>query len=219
MDTELDFPEPTSFNWKKVVTYTALVAVVVGGLVAKVGMGKGKAEGEFVQAASAFAKWDQIEDLEKIMQKHPELHARYDGPIAQNFLINQDFSGAEPYIERVLRRVDQPYYGDYTRMSLLISKGNYQEALEGAYQLKGQMENSLKEEKDISTLYAFNLLRIATLCQQLNNREGELSAWQEIKRQSAPGHAGFARLLSHFSIQDVNLLSYITSREESLSNQ
>ena len=84
-----------------------------------------------------------------------------------------------------------------------------------------------KNEKGNFTLTAFNLMRIAILCQELSDYSGELKAWSELKdlggitkNKTFKSEAGeleaFKQLLSHFTIRNITLLDYIQMREEKL---
>lgn len=218
MDAEIDLPKPMLFDWKKILAYVIPIAVLAGIFVAKLGSRSGRAEHDFVSATRDFVKWDQVLNkkteglvaLEGMFKKRPELKARYDAPIAQKLLSVKSAKSAAPYVERTLERTHQPYYSDYARTSLLVGEEKYGEALVEARALK----EKLALEKESSALFAFNLLRIATLCQELGDRKGELAAWEEMKVSS--GHEGFKQLLSHFSVQETTLLDYIKSREEDL---
>jgi hypothetical protein len=239
MDEEFELPMRASVDWKKIALYVLPAALIAGLLVAKLGTKKGRAEGDYVSATAAFTKWEKVLDqsgdefaqLDKLVKKHPELHAHYDAPIGQNLLAAISPQEATPFIERTLDRTKQPYYSDYARTSLKISEGKYQEALGEAVNLKEEMLSDSaywEKSKDNSALFAFNLMRIATISQQLKNDETELEAWSEIKqyggwgKDSSPskliGHEGFKQLLSHFSVQETTLLDYIETREEELRN-
>lgn len=235
MDEEIDLPKPVMVNWKKIGVYVVPAALIIGVLVSKLGAKKTQSEKDFVTATAAFTKWSQILDqngaelaqLEKIVKKHPELRAQYDAPVGQSLLAAIAPQEASPFIERTLQRTNQPYYSDYSKTSLKISHGSYQEALQESLSLKekmlsdGEYWDKLDES---SSLFAFNLMRIAVLSQQLGEKEKELSAWQEIKSYSDPikkddkiGQAGFKQLLTHFTVQETTLLDYIKTREEDLS--
>jgi len=231
MDVEIDLPKQVNFNWKKILLSVLPVALVAGLLVARIGTKGGRAEEDFVSAATAFTKWDQIvqqdpselSNLERLATKHPELRAHYDAPIAQSLLAAKVPLEAAPYIERTLKRTNQPYYRDYAMTSLTIGEEKYEEALNEALALKEKMS----QEKEDSPLLAFNLLRIATLFGELKDQMGELQAWKELKsfggwneqgkKTDVIGRDGFKQLLSHFSVQETTLLDYIKSREEELS--
>lgn len=239
MDEELDLPRQVLVDWKKIAVYVLSAALIAGLLVAKLGTRKGRAEGDYVSATAAFTKWKQVLErngddfakLSKLVKKHPELQARYDAPIGQYLLAAIAPQEAAPFIERTLLRTKQPYYSDYARTSLKISEKKYQEALDEALSLKDKMNSEplyWEKSKDSSSLFAFNLMRIATLSQQLNQSETEIEAWKEIKdyggweKDEPPveliGHEGFKQLLSHFSVQETTLLDYIEAREEELRN-
>lgn len=225
MDLEIDVPKPALLDWKKTLVYIVPAALLAGLLIAKVGARKGRLEEEYVKATRAFVKWEEVLDhkdesfasLESVVKKHPELQAHYDSMVGQNLLAAHATKEARPYIERTLKRTAQPLYDQYAQGSLMISERKYEEALKGAQELKGKLQG-----EDYASLYAFNLMRIAVLSQQLGDQKGELEALREIKRgisnETEVGHAGFQQLLSHFTVQETSLLDYIQSREEEISN-
>jgi len=192
---------------------------------------------DYVEAHNAFVRWDQEPEkeegslvrLQELMKKRPELRPRYDHQIGQNLLMLTDIDKASLYITQALERTKRPYYSDYAKTSLKISNGEYAEALTEARRLK---ETLLTDgEETHSVLFAFNLMRIATLCQELEDTAGELTTWKEIKRYggwereedaSADEAAavtqprGFKQLLHHFTLQEVTLADYIREREEQI---
>ena len=137
---EDDLPKPIFFNWKKALYYTLPALVVLGVVLVKIGSKKGRAEADYVAANRAFLKWDQILDkngedfvnLQRLMQKHPELHTYYDSKIAHNLIALRDAEEAAPYVEKTIKRTQQPYYSDYAQTSLKISAGHYKDALQEA---------------------------------------------------------------------------------------
>lgn len=235
MDEKIDLPKPIMINWKKIGLYVIPVALIIGVLVSKLGIRKAQSEKDFVSATAAFTKWSQILDkngeelaqLERMIKKHPELHAQYDAPVGQSLLAAIAPKEASPYIERALQRTKHPYYNEYSKTSLKISEGSYKEALQEALSLKEKMvaDGEYWEKlEESSALFAFNLMRIAILSQQIGNKEEELSAWREIISYSSPtrkddkiGQAGFKQLFTHFTVQETTLLDYIKAREEDLS--
>ena len=124
------------------------------------------------------------------------------------------------------------YYDQFSANSLLIAKGGYEEALASAYTLKQKMERDELFWEDTaskyrgSTLFAFNLLRIAMLCQKLENKSDELAAWSafrvyagwkapEADQFQAPvNRDAFAQLYNHFAHRKVSLEDYIRFREK-----
>ncbi|MEM8727316.1 MAG: hypothetical protein AAGE99_01175 [Chlamydiota bacterium] len=238
MDKRIDLR--IAVNRKKIGLCVLSLTVVASLFVVRLGVHKGGREKGYRAAKVAFANWEQGSDrggddfdkLEKLMKKYPELRPRYEPSIAQSLLATASPQEATPFIERTLRRRWQPYYSDYGQASLKMSQGKYREALNEALSLKTQMlSDPLFREKSVndSTLFAFNLLRIAILSGQLNRQEPELETWREIKRYGGWGdersptnfvdHEGFKQLLNHFSVQETTLLDYIEAREEELKNR
>ena len=233
MSEELDFPNPL-FNWKKAVAYLLPILLLSGLIIAKISGKKEQAEKDFLKANYIWSSLsqsfdpqsDQLDHLKALMKKHPELHAKYDGLIAQHLLSTYSHEMATPFADKVLKRAGQPFFHEYTAGSLLIGKREFQEALKMAKELKEEMLNSMSP--DYSTLFAFNLLRIATLSFEVGDKEGERAAWKELKlygkwddheKASTPiSLDGFDVLLSHFSANEVSLLDFIKYREEALGD-
>jgi hypothetical protein len=239
MDLEIDLPKRVLFSWKKILMYALPVAVFAGLLIGKTHARSGRHEKDYVAATKSFTKWEEVLEnrdrelvsLQKIMKSHPELHAHYDALIGQDFLASHSPNEAKPFVERALKRTDQPYFSDYAKTSMLIGEKKYEEAFEASNQLKEQMlgDDAFWKSEKSSALFAFNLFRIAILSGQLKDSASEKLAWSELKRyggwdgSSSPdpkiGQEGFEQLLSHFTVQETSLLDYIAFREEDLSNQ
>lgn len=233
MDEKIDLPKPLRVNWKKLAFYVIPAALIIGVLLSRLGTKKNQSEKDFVAATAAFTKWNHILDhestelaqLEKAMKKHPELQARFDGGIGQGLLAAIAPKKAAPFIERSLSRAKRAYYSEYSKTSLKISQGHYKEALEEALHLKEKMVSDTgywNKIEDKSALFAFTIMRIAILSQELGEKQQELSAWEEIKSyiqpegNISPRHEGFKQLFAHFTVQETTLLDYIKTREEDL---
>lgn len=126
--------------------------------------------------------------LNSIIKSNPELHAKYDGLIAQTLINRGDAGNAIPFANLALARTEaenQPYYTNYTQTTLLIAQERYEDALKQALVLDKQMRESLSksqpaaERKFGDTLFAFNLVRIGILQQQLGLKNEERKTWQE----------------------------------------
>lgn len=188
-----------------------------------------------VASGSTVEAKEQLTKLQAIIQDHPELHAKYDGLLAQGLLNLGDVAEAQPYAARTLERTRDdklPFYSDYASTTLLIAQQNFSDALKKAEELKQKMlDNAAAAGNDAGKrdfgdiLFAFNMLRIAMLEQQIGDKQGELQSWQELKRYAkwsgeAPSSAinplAFQILLNHFEEGKVSLLNYIDAREKVL---
>lgn len=170
-----------------------------------------------------------LEQLTTFTNQYPSLQSKYDGLIAQ-FLLNRDqVKVALPFANRTLVRTGKdhlPFYADYAHTSLLISQEKYQDALKEALKLKEQMISQAKgKEREFGdTLYFFNLLRIAMLHQQLENKNEELNAWQELKQSAIENQAAdyflnadlFEKIGNQLKDGNASLLNYIQVREKLL---
>ncbi|MBA3957644.1 MAG: hypothetical protein H0X51_04515 [Parachlamydiaceae bacterium] len=171
--------------------------------------------------AEANLSQDSLAKLQAIMQRHPDLHAKYDGLIAQILLIRQQTPEAITFANLALDRTsneNQPYYTAYAQTSLLIGQQNYTEALDKAQKLQ---ENLLADPKHAygDTLLAFNLLRIASLQQQLGLAKEEKQTWTTWQQLfNDPSHPAFKEVSEHFQHGKVSLHHFIQAREASLKN-
>ncbi len=106
-----------------------------------------------------------------------------------------------------LRKI-APEYADFSEISFCISRHNYQEALERSVSLKEMLEDKS------SVLYGKNLLRIAFLQQQLNNRSGETAAWEELHEMICENQAG--PVLQGLGNQKIGFQAYLKERKKVL---
>lgn len=201
----------------------------------------GDAQVDFMAAEIAYNKWESGKEglikLEQIIQKHPELHAKYDGGIVQKLLQSSEHGLANSYASTVLKRIGNfsPHYTQFAQGSLAIAEGKLSEALKEAKGLKKNMEddeNFWKGQSRVvrygSLLYAYNLLRIAMLEKAAGSAEGELIAWKEFKQKA--GWEGvknlsktydpeaYQLLQENFQKQEISLLDYINYRENKITS-
>lgn len=161
-----------------------------------------------------------VAELQEILKRRPELNADYEGDIAQFLLEWGKVGVALPLADQTLQRVSSDSISDYlsyATTSLLIEQKQYQAALDAAITLKPKLKNN-------DLVNALNLIRIALLQQQLENRAGELEAWQEWKNFAGwKGTAPTVKVLDpkiYFVVQNyysqgiVSLQNYIESRLE-----
>jgi len=200
------------------------------------------AQVDFVAADLTYNNWkgglDVLAKLEKLIRRHPELHAKYDGAIAQKLLSSSEKGLASSYASANLRRIEDfsPHYPQYTKGTLMIADGRLADALHAAKQLKADLEKDTPfwEKRSAviahgAVLYAYNLLRIAMLEGSAGSPEGELAAWNELKMNA--GWLGtepqaktydpeaYALIQKNFQRQNVSLLDFIEHREEALKSE
>lgn len=214
----------------------AFLMVLIVGAAQISGWSRGDSQRDFVAAERVYQKWEgskkSLAILEKLIRRHPELHAKYDGAIAQKLLTSSEHGLAKSYASAALKRTEffSPYHTQFSKDSLLITEGKLSEALADAKGLKKSMqeddafwENRSSVVRHGSLLYAYNLLRIAMLEKVTGSPEGELAAWEELKMNA--GWEGFqpaskaydpeAYMLiqQNFQKQDVTLQDFIKYRE------
>lgn len=187
------------------------------------------AEKDFFQAQTAFTQFEQaagnatddtaaadLEQLQAIMQRHPELKPKYEGPLAQTLLIMGQVPQAQTYIEDTFRRTQPDHlqlYQNYTKASVLIGQGLYADALQSAKQLKSNLDELSEGGNPI--LYVYNLIRLAILYQQMGQPEEELKAWEALQNQSQRLEA-FLEASQAYQVGNASLNQYIEERKSVL---
>lgn len=205
-----------------------------------------KSEQEYIQAANDFASFSRAYDsqnsglaaealtrLNTVLSQHPELHATYDGAIAQILLNHGQTKEALPYAQSTLTRVKSnnlPFYTDYAQNTLLISQTNFKQALENTLALQQKMKEALinpsAERSFGDELFALNLLRIAMLQQEQGDKAAEFQTWQEWKQYAGlnSNHTtnlkvnpqAFRAVIQQLATGSFSLPDYISYRESIL---
>lgn len=160
---------------------------------------------------------DSLSQLQRIIDQHPDLHAKYDGAIAQLLLSLGRDEDAKAYLVSAQSRINpqelsQPYHA-FASVTLQIANREYEEALAQSLQLQEQ----LAAQDSLQTLAAFNLLRIASLYQQLGRTQEELQTWKQWKTQAAQ-RKEYSQLLNLLQQGQLSLDQYITARVTILSH-
>jgi poly(3-hydroxyalkanoate) synthetase len=206
-----------------------------------------KSEKDYLQASTDFSAFlrdttskdndatqEAFKRLTALMNSHPELHPAYDGAIGQTLLNRGLITDAKPFIVNTLKRTRAEsliLYNEFASATLLISEAHYKEALEKALALQQTMLDDLNQgansDRSFSeVLFAFNLLRIAMLHQQLNNDKEELQSWQQWKSYAgldkAPNKTlainpvAFRMIIQQLATGKIALPDYIAYREKLL---
>ncbi len=188
------------------------------------------AENDFFQAQAAFAEVQKeilpyenqaastnLEELEAIMLRHPEIQPKYEGSLAQTLFITGNVPKAEKFANDIFKRTQPDYlqlYQDYSRTSLLIANGNYEEALTQAQQLKASLDQPDANGNPI--LYIYNLIRLAILYKETEQPKEELKTWEEFQNQPIRLEA-VAAANKVLKIGQASLNQYIEQRKKTLS--
>lgn len=230
------------------VVYVLLGLIVLFVLVYRLSSSSAaKSEKDYFQAAADFSMimrdngtnddsvtQEAFKRLTALMNIHPELHPAYDGAIGQALLNRGETMKAKPFIVNTLQRTQAEHlmlYNKFAAATLLMSEAQYKEALEKSQALQQTMLDHLNqgahtEHSFSEVLFAFNLLRIAMLQQQLGNAKEELQAWQEwknyagldrtSKQSPAINPAAFRIIIQQLATGNIALPDYIAYREELL---
>jgi hypothetical protein len=187
------------------------------------------AENDFFHAQKVFNQFQQatpsqdsisssdLEQLVAIMQRHPELKPRYEGPLAQTILITGNVPQAKAFIDDIFKRTQSDhlqFYRDYTQGALLISEGRYTDALQQTQLLQSTLDEL--NERAPPILYVFNLIRLAMLYQQTGQPKEELQTWEQLQNQPQRLEAVLAAN-QIFKVGQASLNQYIEERKKVLA--
>jgi len=130
-----------------------------------------------------------LDKLKEITTAYPSLQSRYDGTIAQFLIAMGRYEEAQPFAMRTLKRTAQdqlPIFNDFSKISLMIAKGNLAEALEEAQKLKKEMiQIRNKNEGSFVSLFAYTLLRNAILQSKAGAPRKAEKAWTEWEKYAS----------------------------------
>jgi len=144
--------------------------------------------------------WQQ---LKQNLDRHPEVYARLGGYIAQKFL----YTNQDNPITLLTKRAVSPYR-DFHKLTENVHEKNYEQALKIALDLK----EKLQSDNSFSTLYAFNLVQIASLQKELGNIADEQKSWKEFQTL-LENKESLKPIAAHFQKGSVQLQDYIHHRE------
>lgn len=199
---------------------------------------------DFLEAQASYSAWISavasdaklFKQLEAPLKRHPELHAKFGSLIAQRCLGLEERNTGLKYAVASLKRtahVTLPYYSQFSQNSLNIVNGKFKDALNSAKELKTHMQEDTafwgRRDKMVRSghlLYAYNLLRIASLEREMGSVEGELAAWEELIHNAGwEGSASQSKtydpeayqILAHsFQDGEISLIEFIRQRQREL---
>jgi len=166
-----------------------------------------------------------LDKLIALVEKNSFLKQKYDLKISQALVEAKQKDRAYPFFFRSLGWLEQhaPGHAQFARIGLLLEESSWERALAESALLKAEIA-ALSSEK--SALYAFNLIRMAFLCQKLELASEESCCWQELgdrlaaDRENKAGrpYLSLERVLSEaFQEKGVHFNEYMAARKEILS--
>lgn len=173
------------------------------------------------------SKGDEVSyvEMRKALKRVPALERKYGAAIAQKLFQKDRLSDALALAHRSLKLIeeDAPFHAAYGETTLLIEQGSYQDALERSVGLKEKMS----QEKDLGAqigdqpaggtlLFVHNLVRIACLQKELENRPGERAAWDELENFLKEKEILAHIVYSSFRDKGLDLSHYISERKKAL---
>jgi len=209
---------------------------------------RSNSEKDYLNAETEFSRFSSetepddgsaFKNLQAILNRHAELHPKYDGRVTQALVKQGKIEEAAAFAQITFKRFDDPFsslYGSFSENTLIISEGKFELALEHAKKLKQALLQHAAFSFGSSAngsfgelLYAYNLLRIAFLEHEAGSVIEENAVWKELLERSGwkdsqssrpvfGEKAAFAyrEMLSNFHENGVSLLDYIEERQKSI---
>lgn len=153
---------------------------------------------------------DNLQAVEELLQRNPDLHSKYDGVIAQIIINHGSADKAMPFAEETLKRVSKdnlPLYNEFAAISLLSANGNDAEALNRAIALQPKLN-----AKEMELLAAYNLLRQAMLQQKVGSPQEELASWRAWVEFANSHPQSAASMNALFTESQLTLSDYANAR-------
>ena len=200
---------------KQKLFYLALALIAVGAFSARsISRKEGVREHDFLQAQANLhhlltdseEKGNLISQLEETLHRHSELHAKYDGPLAQAHINGGDVTAAKNIAASLFQRNTHSHYATFSKGSLLIAEGQLAAALDHAVTLKEELHGV-----DAPLLRAHNLLRIALLQGEIGTADQERLAWEELLDDLARGGAE-PLFMQAFTAGSISMADYADAR-------
>ncbi|MCH9614604.1 MAG: hypothetical protein SP1CHLAM54_14330 [Chlamydiia bacterium] len=179
-------------DYKKYLSRALPIVLLAAAMIFHFTSKKQRSGSDYLAAKVAFS---QGKDMSKLLKSHPELKGRYGAvldqrKIAQGEKVHVNLDDGSPYAA-------------FAKTTETIVDGRIEEALKEALDLKANLD--IREEYG-KVLAAYNLMRIASLYQELGEFANEKKTLKELK------DADLAPLLSHIRDQEISLLDYINER-------
>lgn len=230
MKTNWDFSDFISKHWPKLAAlFLALIATI---FICQQFASKKSVESkrDFITLQKTYDSYqsgtipsvDDLNTIVKIVAKHPELHPKYDGLLAQCFIyqdnIAQAMTFASSSMERIEKNNPSPYL-QFSEATLAIADHQLTVAFEKSQQLDHFL--NIDQSKPYSFLQLANLIRIAMLSQHLNLVQPEIAAWEKIRFISSEtalcSQEIFERMNTLFKDGQVSLTDYMLMRMQELT--
>lgn len=169
---------------------------------------------------------DSFDKLQSILQSRPDLASKYEGILTQALLIEGDNKDATIHGNNVLTRIkknDLSHYQNFSEITLLISNQELEKSLQKSLALKEELEKYKENSHDsfsyFEKLYAYNLLRIPFIQNQLKKNEEAFSSWKKIDEYLYASNSENLFFLEArnflenlFSNQNISLKNYIQNQ-------
>lgn len=224
-----------SCHWRKIIYGIATILVLVLGICLFF-FNTGHSEQNYLKAEMDFQQYllsgssdhAHFEHLQGILRQSPLLLQKYQALLAQELTKRGEWDQAQPYVTATIEgavQIQPLLFEEYSQASLLIGQKKYKQALDISKNLNQILSTGFYEQNhsEYTLLGAYNLLRIASLEQEVGTPAQELQAWIDYKnfitknkqylRENSNSSDIFSPLQNNFLEGNVSLNDYITHRE------
>lgn len=181
-----------SKHWSKLVLSVLAVACVAAWSQRLLRKSSDENRHDFVLSQQMFDKFqkgaflspESLETVENILERHPELHPKWDAWLALTFLSQADGDKSLLYAQSLLNRSfsELPHpYRDFAETTLLFLEEKYSEAYENALALQQKVAG----HEEYKSLDAMNTLRLLFLAEKLGDASQKALAWTKLQKHPA----------------------------------
>jgi hypothetical protein len=149
-----------------------------------------------------FLERESLDAAEQILQRHPEMHPKYDSLLALTFFAQHHPSQAIDYAKSSIDRVSgqlPEFYKEYAETTLLIAEEDYGKAWEKALEL----DQKIVGHAHYAILDGMNKLRLCFLADRLKDSLNKKAYWQLLSH-----HPSFPIIESVFHEGKLTLVDY-----------
>lgn len=237
------FSEETSWNFHAVIEWfsthrnvfiygVSILILVLLAFAKVISWHNSNAEKDYLEADGLFAQFQKeglstadqetahkdLNSLLSLMDRRPDLLPKYQGFLAETLLLNGNYALTEKFMQDIFARTSPDhlkFYQDYSKISLLIAKKEFDKGLEESLKLQTVLDLS-QENPVFSKLFIFNTIRLGLLYEVTHNAAEELKIWEQLSSHPEKLTTALSEA-SQFSSSFSSLKQYIDERKSHLT--
>ena len=177
---------------------------------------------KIVKLEKSYKEWqkdplstEKYNDLVSVMKAVPDYSIMLEGDVAQ-CLLHENAPSVRVFGDKVLSRAADTTscYVEFSKASILLSEGRYDEAYVSSIELKKRME---AEGMDMLKIYPYLLFRISLITKHLDSPVKELEAWTDFETYINEKETSFISEMENDN--QFKIIDYISQRKKNLSSK